>query len=105
MSRSEHLKLNLQIKCSAFYKNGELYINGNLTKISLEQSRYAEVLNEIKEKEIIKKENPTKKINLIPKDKLYISSYPTKAQDVSNNIVGILANNNEKKIKKKKFNM
>ena len=85
--KSENLKLRIQIKCGAVYKDDCLYISGTLTKISLEQSKMAQILTEIKEKE-----KGEKVINLLPKDKLFISNYPTKAKTVSDNIVSILIN-------------
>lgn len=96
--KSENLKLRVQIKCGAVYKDGSLYISGTLTKISLEQSRMAQILTDIKEKET---NDNKKKINLLPTDKLYISNYPAKSKTVSDNIVSALANVNDKNKKKK----
>lgn len=87
--KSEKLKLHVQIKCSAVFINNKFYISGSLIKLSLEQSKMAQIYTELK----IKSENTTKnKKNdvLLPKNKIVMSQFSTKAKTITSNIVNIL---------------
>lgn len=90
--KSENLKLRIRIQCGAVYLNNKLHISGTLEKISLEQSKMAQIYSELKDKE--------NKVNLIPKNNMYISQFPKKSSTVVSNIVNILANEEVKSKKK-----
>lgn len=91
INKSEILKINVKIQCGAVFADNILHISGTLLKINLEESKMAEIYEEIKEKT----EKSEKKINLLPRDKLFISHYPTKSSTITNNIVNIMSNKNK----------
>lgn len=88
LSKSEQLTLKVKIKCMAVFSNNCLYISGTLIHVSLDESKLSQIYLELKEKE-----QKDKKINLLPRDKLYISKYPTKASTIIDNVVKVLSNN------------
>jgi len=90
LSKSENLRLRVKIECSGVFVDNTLFVSGNLTKINLEHSKMVEVYNELKEKQFDSKE---KRVNLLSKDKLYISQFPKKSSTITNNIVNVLVGN------------
>lgn len=92
LSKSEQLKLKIQIKCSAVFNNNCLYISGTLMRISIDDSKLSQIYLELKEKE---NETKDKKLNLLPRDKMYISKYPTKSSTIVDNVVNIISNNSD----------
>jgi hypothetical protein len=88
--KSENLKLKVQIKCSAVYKENGLYISGTLTKISLDGSKMAQIYKEIKEKDSLDPKSfgsNNSNSSVCPINKIEITKYPTKASIVVDNIV------------------
>lgn len=90
--RSENLKLRVKINCTAVYFNNTLFINANLLKIGLEQSKMIEVYNELKN---IKNNNTTNLSRELNK-KNKISKFPTKSSTITQNILNIIVEQNEK---------
>lgn len=87
INKSENLKINVRIQCGAVFADNVLHISGTLLKINLEESKIAEVYEEIKEI----KEKSEKKTNILLRDNLFISNYPTKSSTITNNIVNIMS--------------
>lgn len=94
LSKSDQLKLKLQIKCSAVFNNNCLYISGTLSKISLDESRMSEIYLELKEKENNKELKPS----LLPRDKMFMSKYPKKSSEIVENVLNIISNPNDSKV-------
>lgn len=99
LSKSENLKLRIRIECNAFYSDqnnqSTLFISGTLSKINIENSKMAELYEELKEKSQLKNNNQKNKNNLNDGNKLYISKYQKKSSTITNNIVDIILNSSD----------